>query len=158
MTTTLKDPNNILMTQGGYDALLEELKTLIEVDRPAVVQAIQDARAMGDLSENGMYTAAREKQAFLEGRIREVEDLIKRAEIAAKTTRDEVSLGSHVKVQSDKDVLEYYVVSPEEVDFKTNKISHESPLGQALMGKKLNQEFNVTAPVGIKKYKIIEIK
>lgn len=153
----MNDTDKIQITQEGYDALLDELKKLTEVDRPLIVKDIQDARALGDLSENGMYSAAREKQAFLEGRIREIEDLIKRADIAEKAGKHEVGFGSKVKVESKSTVLQYHLVSPEEVDFKVNKISPESPLGQALMGKKLGEEFDVNAPAGTVKYKIVEI-
>ncbi len=152
------DQEKVLMTKEGHQALLNEYKKLIEKDRPAVVKAIQDARAMGDLSENGMYTGAREKQSFLEGRIKEVEDLLKRAEVVSIDTKRGIGLGSSVLLESQTQKVEYTIVGAEEVDFTKNKISHQSPLGQALIGKKVGDSFDVVAPVGIIKYKIIEIK
>lgn len=152
------DQEKVLMTKEGHQALLNEYKKLIEKDRPAVVKAIQDARAMGDLSENGMYTGAREKQSFLEGRIKEVEDLLKRAEVVSIDTKKGIGLGSSVLLETQTQKVEYTIVGAEEVDFTKNKISHQSPLGQALIGKKVGDSFDVVAPVGIIKYKIIEIK
>lgn len=148
----------VLMTKEGYATLQNEYKNLIEIERPAVVKAIQDARAMGDLSENGMYSAARERQSFLEGRIKEVEDLLKRAEVVSTESKKEIGLGSNVRLETISGEVEYTIVGAEEVDFTKNKISHLSPLGQALIGKRLGDSFDVVAPVGVIKYKVVEIK
>lgn len=158
MTANINNDNKILMTKEGYDNLVKEYKKLTEVDRPAVVADIQNARAMGDLSENGMYSGAREKQSFIEGRIKEVEHILKNAQIADTAPKGSIGIGSKVTIQSPAQTVEYHLVSSEEVDFKNNKISHESPIGQALLGKKVGDTFEVEAPAGKVQYKIVEIK
>ena len=153
----INDNTTIYMTKEGLDKLKLELKTLIEVDRPAVVNDITEARALGDLSENGMYSAAREKQSFIAGRIDELTDILKRVKIAKKAANGIVALGSKVKLHTDGNEVEYTIVSSQEVDFKTGKISHESPIGQSLIGKKLNDVVDVITPAGKIQYKIVEI-
>jgi len=151
--------NEVLLTQKGLDELKKELKELTEVQRPAVLENIQNARAMGDLSENGMYSAAREKQSFLEGRVRELEDILKRAKVVDGAGSDKIiNLGSNVKLEANGVEVVYSIVGATEVDTLAKKISHESPLGQALMGKKLGDQVEFTAPSGTIKYKIIDIK
>ena len=112
---------------------------------------------MGDLRENGMYSAAREKQSFIEGRINELTEILKRVKVAKKLDIGVVALGSRVILESDKGKVEYIIVSPQEVDFKVGKISHESPIGQALMGKKINDIVVVSIPAGQIQYKIVNI-
>lgn len=157
----LKMSNQFLVTKDGYEALQIELKNLKEVALPEVLAQLQEARSMGDLSENGMYTAMREKQGLVQGRIFEIEDILKKAVIAdnSNTSKDGmISLGSKVKLESEKHSVEYSIVGVEEVDMINGKISHESPIGQALIGKKVGDEIEVKVPVGILKYKIIDIK
>ncbi len=152
----------ILLTRDGYEELKKELHELQTVQLPEVLRNLQEARSMGDLSENGMYTAMREKQGQVQGRIFEVEDIIKNAQVA-ETPIDNggskaVSLGSKVKLESQKQTVEYSVVGTEEVDSLAGKISHESPLGQALLGREIGEIIEVNAPMGVIKYKIIDIK
>lgn len=158
----MKKDNKILFTKEGLEELKKEYEKLTKVERPEVLEELQNARALGDLSENGMYSAARDKQAFIEGRIREIEDLLKRAEVAenknGKSSKKEVSLGHKVVIETQKSQIEYSLVGAEEVNFAENKISHESPLGQALLGKKVGDIVEVNAPAGVVKYKVIEIK
>ena len=152
---------NILLTKEGYEDLQKELKRLQTVALPEVLAQLQEARSMGDLSENGMYTAMREKQSLTQGRIFEIEDILKRAVISdtsAKSRNGIVSLGSKVKLESEKHTVEYSIVGVEEVDMVTGKISHESPIGQALMGKVAGDEIEVIVPVGKLKYRIIDIQ
>ena len=152
---------NILLTKEGYEDLQKELNRLQTVALPEVLAQLQEARSMGDLSENGMYTAMREKQSLTQGRIFEIEDILKRAVISdtsAKSRNGIVSLGSKVKLESEKHTVEYSIVGVEEVDMVTGKISHESPIGQALMGKVAGDEIEVVVPVGKLKYRIIDIQ
>ena len=151
----------ILLTKEGYEELKKELLDLQEVQLPKVLHDLQEARSMGDLSENGMYTAMREKQAIVQGRIYEVEDIIKNAEVVEAPNgsgkNDKVSMGNKVKVETQKQTFTYSIVGTEEVDFATGKISHESPLGQALIGKAVGDIIEVKAPMGAVRYKIIDI-
>ena len=148
----------IVMTKEGYEKLRAEYDDLVNVQRPAIVNDIQSAREMGDLRENGYYSASREKQSFIEGRILELKEILDNAEIVEVNKDGTVGLGCKVKVKVVDNVVEYHIVSPEEVDFENNKISHESPLGEALMGKKVGDVVEFEAPVGKVSYKIIEIK
>ena len=153
-------PQSIMLTKDGYEDLQKELKNLKEVVVPAILTQLQEARSMGDLSENGMYTAMREKQSLAQGRVFELEDILKRAEIIdTKTYKGKkiIDLGSKVKLESEKHIVEYSIVGVEEVDMASGKISHESPIGQALMGKGQGDEIEVTVPAGKLRYKIIDI-
>ncbi len=151
----------ILLTQQGYDDLKKELQELRDLTLPKVLTDLQEARSMGDLSENGMYTAMKEKQGQVQGRIYELEEILKNAQVAetpiANGQNKAVSLGSKVKLESEKQTVEYAVVGTEEVNSLAGKISHESPLGQALIGKQIGDEIEVNAPMGVIKYRIINI-
>lgn len=157
---TKSSVEKILLTKHGYDTLVEEYEELTQKRRPQVVEDIQKARELGDLSENGYYSAAREKQAFVEGRIKEIEDILKRVSIIEEdaNTSNIVGLGSKVKVEIQKQTVEYHIVGPTEVDSAKGKISHESPIGKALIGKKCGDVVKVTAPMGDLSYKIVDIK
>jgi|688.fasta_scaffold04773_6 transcription elongation factor GreA len=154
--------NNILLTKEGYEDLQKELEILKSETLPHIVSELQEARSMGDLSENGMYTAMREKQSLAQGRIYELEDILKRATIADNNKnykgKKVVDLGSKVVLESSKHTVEYSIVGVEEVDMNAGKISHQSPIGQALMGKESGEEIEVNVPIGKLKYKIIDIK
>ncbi len=158
MSGKKNDDKKIMMTKEGYKKLKAEYDDLVNVQRPAIIADIQSAREMGDLRENGYYSASREKQSFIEGRIRELEELLKNAEVV-EVEKDSgvVGLGCKVKVKVVDKEIEYHIVSPEEVDFENNKISHESPLGKSLLGKKVGDDVEFDAPVGKVTYKIIEI-
>jgi transcription elongation factor GreA len=150
------------MTAEGLGPLQDELKQLKTVDRPGVIKQIAEAREHGDLSENAEYHAARERQSFIEGRISELEDIISRADVidVSKLTGTTVRFGATVTV-ADLDTDEettYQIVGPYEADLKKRKISVQSPLGRALIGKSAGDTAEVTAPGGGKAYEVVKVK
>jgi len=157
MTKNNSKNKEILMTEAGLKELQDEHKKLIEVERPKILDELQQARALGDLSENGMYSAARERQSFIEGRIRELEDIIKNAKVS-KSNGSGVGVGNRVTLETQQQKVKYHIVGAEEVDHEKGKISHQSPLGGALMGKKVGDVVSVEAPAGTIEYKVVDIK
>lgn len=153
--------NKVYLTNEGFLELEEELNHLKDVKRPEVIKALKDARALGDLSENADYDAARNEQAQVEGRIKELEKLLETAILIEKRDTDIVGLGTTVKIEyieeDDDEIEEYRIVGSKEADPSNNKISNESPLAQAIMGAKVNQECTVESPNGFYKVKIVEI-
>jgi transcription elongation factor GreA len=154
--------DSIPMTREGHLRLQEELKRRIRVDRPKVVQDIAEARGHGDLSENAEYEAAKERQAFIEGRIKELNDKIARAQVInpADLDTDKVVFGATVTlfdVDSGSEVT-YQIVGEDEADIKAAKISVTSPVGKALIGHQLDDEVRIKVPSGIKMYEVIDIK
>ena len=147
----------IEMTQEGVDKLKAELEDLITNRRVDVTEKIKNARSLGDLSENSLYDQARAEQAFVEGRIQEIEGILEQAKIIQSGPADQVSLGSKVVVQIDEDQEEYTIVGEPEADPANAKLSHTSPLGQALLGKKVGEEVKVDAPAGTISYRIQSI-
>ena len=150
------------MTTEGLTPLQNELRQLKNVDRHAVIKQISEAREHGDLSENAEYHAAREKQSFIEGRISELEDIISRAEVidVSKLSGKTVRFGATVKVvdcETDEEIT-YQIVGPYEADLKKRKISVQSPLGRALIGKNIGDTAEVTAPGGGKAYEVLAVK
>lgn len=149
------------MTAVGYDRLEKELKNLKVVERPAVIEAIAEARAHGDLSENAEYSAAKEKQSFIEGRIQELEAVTSRAEIIdIKTLKsDTVKFGATVTVvdEETEEELTYQIVSEYEADIKRNLISLTAPIGRALIGKKKGASVEVISPKGARFYEILNV-
>lgn len=148
-------------TPDGYKRLKEELEHLIRVERPANIKAIGEARAHGDLSENAEYHAAKERQSFIEGRILELQDILARAEVIElhNTGQDRVAFGVKVllyDIVEDKE-LTFRLVGPYESDPDNGHISIQSPIGQALMGKKVGDEVKVITPSGVKEYEILRI-
>lgn len=152
-----KEDNKIYLTLEGLEELKRELKELVEVKRVEVANKIAMARDMGDLSENSAYVSAREEQAFIEGRISELEDIIKNAIISSGGPRDKVEVGARVKVHVDGEEEEYHLVGTIEADPKVKKISYESPLGRALLGKKVGDKVELETPEGKIIYTIIQI-
>ncbi len=151
----------IFVTKQGLEELKAELTDLEKVKRPQVLERVSQARAMGDLSENSEYTAAREELSLIDGRIEELSDMMKRVEIideeqASKKT-NAVQLGSTVTVTINGKKEMFELVGEWEADPAEKKISHESPLGMALMGKALNDKIEVEAPAGKILYHIVEI-
>lgn len=149
------------MTPEGLDQLEEELKRLRTEERPAVIRAIAEARAHGDLSENAEYHAARERQSFIEGRLAELEDIIARAEVidASKFSGDTVRFGATVML-ADVDTDEetnYRIVGSHEADIAKGRLSVTSPLGRALIGKTIGDNVEVTTPRGSKAYEIVQV-
>jgi len=153
------DSQNYL-TQEGLDKLKEELDELKNIKRPENVKKIAEAREFGDLSENAAYHDAREEQGFIEGRILEIEELIKKAVVFDKKEnhKNAVSIGSKVKIELDGKVQELEIVGSTENDPLKNLISYISPLGESLMNKKIGEEFEINVPKGLLKCKILEIK
>lgn len=153
---------SIPMTREGYQRLQEELKRLIRVDRPTVVQAIAEARGHGDLSENAEYEAAKDRQGFIEGRIKELNDKIARAQVIdpADLDSDKVVFGATVTLfdSDSSSEVTYQIVGEDEADIKAGKISVTSPVGKALIGHRLDDEVRIKVPSGLKIYEIIEIK
>ena len=153
--------NKVYLTTEGFLEIEEELNHLKEVKRPEVIKALKDARALGDLSENADYDAARNEQAQVEGRIKELEVLLEKAEIIENKATDKVSLGSTVKIkyiEDDDDIDEYRIVGSKEADPSNNKISNESPLAKAIMGAKSGDKCTVESPNGNYQVEILEIK
>lgn len=152
------NPKKIYLTQEGLDKLKKEYDELVNVKRPGVVTELSDARAQGDLSENGAYTAAKEELAFIDGRIEELEMLIKQADVITDHHGDKmVSLGSQVTIKVNGKEELYHLVGEWEADPLEKKISHESPLGKALMGKAVGEDVEVEAPAGKMIYTIVSI-
>ena len=148
------------ITAGGLGKLEQELRKLKHEDRPNVIEAISEARAHGDLSENAEYHAAREKQSFIEGRIKELEDKISRAEVIdiSKLSGDTVKFGATVEiVDEDDNTVTYQIVGVEEADLNQCRISVTSPLSKALIGKEVGDVVEVAAPGGSKSYEIEKV-
>ena len=150
------------LTQEGLDEIKQELDDLINVKRPANIQAIKEARSLGDLSENADYGAARNEQAQLEGRIKKLEQMLENYVIIEKTDKDTVGLGSTVAIKyvddDEDDGDEYKIVGSQEADPFASKISNESPIAQALMNKKVGDIVTVESPNGSYQIEITDIK
>jgi transcription elongation factor GreA len=152
---------SIPMTEEGYRNLQEELKRLIRVERPRVVQDIAEARGHGDLSENAEYDAAKNRQGFIEGRIKELNDKIARAEVIkpGAVVTDKIVFGASVTlfdVDTESEVT-YQIVGEDEADLKQGKISVTSPVGRALIGHRLDDEVRIKVPSGLKIYEVVNI-
>ena len=153
--------DKILMTRAGYAALDAELKTLKSVERPAVIQAIAEAREHGDLSENAEYHAAREKQSFIEGRVKELEGLLGRAEVV-----DTSKLSGPIKFGATVDLVDedteaektYQIVGEAEADIERGLLNIKSPLARALIGKEEGDSVEVNTPGGTRSYEVLSIK
>lgn len=152
----------IPLTKVGFTALEAELKNLKGVERPNIIAAISEARAQGDLSENAEYSAAKEKQSFIEGRIQDLEAVLSRAQVidVANIKSDIIRFGATVLVADEDDDTEraYQIVGDYEADIEKNKISLSSPLAKALIGKEVGDVAEFRAPSGQKSFEIIEIK
>ena len=155
--------STIPITKRGSEKLKEELQRLKHIERPAVVQAIAEARAQGDLSENAEYDAAKDKQGFIEGRIQEIEGKLSAAQIidpAALDAGGRVVFGSTVEmeIEATGDVVTYQIVGDDEADLKHGLISISSPIARALIGKEAGDVAVVQAPGGERNYEIIEVR
>ncbi len=149
------------VTTSGYDALNEELKDLKSVQRPEVIRAIAEAREHGDLSENAEYHAARERQSFIEGRVKELEGIISRADVIdpAKLSGDNIKFGATVELL-DEDTDEektYQIVGEPEADIEAGKLNIKSPLARALIGKEEGDSIEVMTPGGGKSYEVLSV-
>jgi transcription elongation factor GreA len=149
----------IQLTREGFENLQKELKDLLENKKPAAVERLSRARAMGDLSENSEYVAAKEDLALVEGRIQEVEEIIKTAEVVTNHNGNHaVDVGVTVTVEADGKQDVFHIVGEFEADPMNKKLSHTSPIGKALIGKKVGDIVEVKIPAGKIQYKILEIK
>lgn len=150
------------MTALGHQALENELKQLKNVARQEVIKAISEARAHGDLSENAEYHAAREKQGFIEGRIKEIEARLSNAEVIdpKKLSGDIVRFSATVTIVDDEtdEETSYQIVGLDEADLAASKLSYQSPLARALIGKTTGDSVEAKTPGGIKIYEIISVK
>ncbi len=149
------------VTPDGFQKLQEELDRLLKIERPKNIQAIAEARAHGDLSENAEYHAAKERQSFLEGRIQELQAKISLAEVIdpSKINQSRVAFGAKVKVldvEADEEYV-FTLVGVEEADVKQGKISVSSPVGRALLGKEVGDTAVIKAPARTMEYEILEI-
>ena len=153
----------VLITPDGWKKLRDELHRLKTVERQEVIRLIEYARSLGDLSENAEYETAKQKQSFIEGRILEVEDRLGRAEVIDPekiTSRDRVVFGLTVTVEDidSGDVKKYKLVGEDESEPENGFISVTSPVGSALIGKRVDDEIQVRAPGGIKEFLVIDIE
>ncbi|ALA59713.1 transcription elongation factor GreA [Nitrospira moscoviensis] len=150
------------ITKKGYDALKAELDRLRKIERPRVIEAIAEARAHGDLSENAEYDAAKERQGFIESRIAEIESKLADARVVdiSGRTSDTVVFGATVCVieQESQSKKQYTLVGQDEADMKFNKISVQSPVGRALIGKRVGDFVEVTTPAKVVEYEVVEIR
>ncbi len=149
------------ITRNGYNQLHKELGNLKKVVRPEVIKAIEEARAHGDLSENAEYVAAKERQSFVEKKIRDIEQKLANSEImdVNNLSSERVGFGSSVTLENhgSGEEVTYQIVGPDESDISAGTISITSPLGRALIGKEIDDEITVQAPGGVKKYTILNI-
>jgi len=148
----------IRLTKQGLDKLKIELEELKKVKRPAVIDRIKKAKDFGDLSENAEYEDARNEQSFIEGRIQELEYMVKYAEVSENHPVNEVSLGSNVTVTMDGDKATYEIVGSTEADPMQGKISDDSPIGSALLGGKVGEKVTAKTPGGDLEIKIVAVQ
>ncbi|HZY11914.1 MAG TPA: transcription elongation factor GreA [Beijerinckiaceae bacterium] len=153
--------DKVPMTVAGYAALEEELKRRQQIERPRIIQAIAEARAHGDLSENAEYHAAKEAQGHNEGRIAEIEDRMSRAEVidVSKLSGNSVMFGATVTLVDDdtEEEKRYQIVGENEADVKSGKVSITSPIARALIGKKIGDTVEVNTPGGGKSYEVVNV-
>ncbi len=152
----------ILLTEEGYEKLENELEHLTKVKRREVAKRIKEARDFGDISENSEYDDAKNEQAFVEGRIKKLENMLAKARVVTKDEVDEhtVNLGTNVELEDldTEEIYNYTIVGSAETDPLNCKISHESPIGKSILGHTIGDEIKVSTPEGQTEYKIISIK
>ena len=150
------------MTKQGYDALETELRNLKSVERPAVIQAIAEARAHGDLSENAEYSAARERQSFIEGRIKELEGAVSAAQIIDPATMsgDTIKFGATILLADEDsgDEVKYQIVGPYESNADKGRIANTAPMARALIGKGVGDSVEVVTPAGKRSYEVLDVQ
>ncbi len=150
--------NDFYLTKEGLTELQAELDDLKNNKRKAVATSLKEAKEFGDLSENTDWDDAKSRQLFIEGRISELENILKRAKVIEGGASDEVTVGSTVDVQLEDDKHTFKIVGSTEANPDAGKISHESPIGKALMGKKVGEHAEVQIPAGSITYKILKVK
>jgi len=152
----------IPITPSGYEALKKELEQLKTVERPLNIQAIEEARAHGDLSENAEFDAAKERQAFIETRVQELEYKLGNADIIDPSNLevgDKAVFGCNVVLENvdSGEEVKYQIVGPDESDIQNGKISFSSPLGKAIIGKEIGTEIKINVPGGRRTYELVDI-
>ena len=149
------------MTPGGFKSLDSELKKLKSVERPAIIKAIAEAREHGDLSENAEYHSAREKQSFIEGRIKELEASLSKAEVIDPTTLSgSIKFGATILLLDDENEKKqtFQIVGSTEADIESGLLNIQSPLARALIGKEIGDSVEVKTPGGTRDYEILDVK
>ena len=147
------------MSQDTLNGLNAEMADLKQKKIPELAKRIDDARQLGDLSENAEYHAAREEMSWVQSRVKEIEHIVEHAElISAGPGGGTISIGSHVMVKVNGQTREFDIVGAQEADPLHGKISNESPLGSALLGKRKGEKVNVTVPAGVQVYEIVEVQ
>ena len=156
----MANKKEVYLTEAGLEDLKKELEHLKMVKRPEVINALKDARAQGDLSENAEYDAARNEQAVVEGKIAELEAMIENVVIIKDVKTDKVALGTTVKLKyiEDGEIDEYAIVGSKEADPFANKISNESPIAKAIMGLKKGARVSIESPNGSYEIELVSIK
>ena len=154
--------NKIPMTSLGYELIQDELKKLINEDRPNIIAAIAEARSHGDLSENAEYQYAKEQQSLIEGKIQELESTVALAEIidVSKLSGNEIKFGATVEIldEESKKKSKYQIVGEYESDIENKKLSITSPLARGLIGKTEEDNVEINSPKGLKSYTILSVK
>jgi transcription elongation factor GreA len=149
------------ITPEGFEKLREELHHLRGVERPRVIQMIATAREHGDLKENAEYHAARDKQSFIEGRVKDLEAKLALAEVIdpSKLSGDRIAFGAHVKLSNTQteEVVEYWLVGADEADLEAGSISITSPLARSLLGREVGDEVKMRMPGGERLYEVLEV-
>ena len=153
-------PEDIYLTREGCDELQKEFEALTEQRRPRAVQRLADTRVIGDMEENSDYSQAKQDLSFIDGRIAELEEVLGRAKIVSKSrgSSNQVGLGCKITVKVGREEQVFHLVGEWEADPAQKKISHESPLGQALIGRKKGDKVEVEAPAGKIVYTILKIE
>lgn len=149
------------ITKEGLEKLKKELKGLKTEKRKEIASRIQEAKELGDLSENAEYAEAKNEQAFIEGRISELENILKNVTIIDRQKNknsEVVNVGSSIKVKNDGKTVTFVIVGPSEINLEQGRISHQSPIGQAFIGRKAGEMVEIRVPDGIKKFEIISIE
>jgi transcription elongation factor GreA len=155
-------PDTIPMTPEGFERIKVELKTLKEIERPAIIREIAAAREHGDLSENAEYHAAKEKQGFIEDRIKVLDDAMARAEVIdpAKLSGEKIAFGATVRLANTEtgEEVEYRILGPIECDLASGSISVSSPIARSLIGREAGDEVTVRTPGGVRSYEVLAVK
>ncbi len=156
----MNEENDQYLTREKFEEFTKELDHLRSTRRREIAEQLEYARSLGDLSENAEYQEARELQAATEGRIKQLENILSTAQVIDKDSKSsDIRIGSRVTIMKvgDKDEREYEVVGSAEANMRDRKISHMSPLGMAMVGKKKGETFSINTPNGVIKYKIIKV-
>lgn len=147
-----------LLTQEGIDKLRAELEELTTNGRREIAAQLKEAKEYGDLKENSQWDEVKDRQAFVEGRIAEIDNILKNTSIIEAKSSNEVAVGSTVHVELEEGLQKFTIVGSVEADPEQGKISYQSPIGQALLGRRKGDQVEVTVPAGTMTYKIVEIK